>query len=95
MEFVNTQAIEEYINRTVVTVVNIRTSELRNEIELLKKQKTTKELMTLDEASEYLGKAKSTLKAKVRNNEIKYYRDGKRLYFKTIDLNNFVLNNRR
>ena len=60
----------------------------------MKKQKRTeKPFLTLYEASEYLGLARSTLYSYVRKKTLPYYKpNGRIVYFKLEDLNNFVLN---
>ena len=55
-----------------------------------------KEIMTLEEASWYLGLSKSNLYKKTSLNQIPFYKpNGKIIYFKRDDLDRYMLTNRQ
>ncbi len=55
-----------------------------------------KEIMTLEEASRYLGLSKSNLYKKTSLNLIPFYKpNGKIIYFKREDLDHYMLSNRQ
>ncbi len=51
-----------------------------------------KPFMTINEASKYLGISKSTLYGYNNQHRISFYKNGKIIYYKKEDLENFVLN---
>ena len=53
----------------------------------------SKDLLSLDEASEYLTISKSDLYKKTSQKIIQFYKPGKHIYFKKSDLDNFILAN--
>lgn len=59
---------------------------LRREILTLKKGEAEDELLTIEQAGEFLNLAIQTLYAKVSKREIPYMKRGKRLYFSKTDL---------
>ena len=65
--------------------------------QFLEEQKfQTKEIMTLVEASQYLGFSKSNLYKKTSLNQIPFYKpNGKIIYFKRADLDLYMLGNRQ
>ncbi|GAB1370206.1 hypothetical protein MASR1M45_02650 [Candidatus Kapaibacterium sp.] len=50
--------------------------------------------MDLDEASKYLGNSKPTLYTYISRKKISYYKQGGKVYFKRVDLDDFVLNSK-
>ncbi len=54
---------------------------------------TSKNLFTLDEASDYLTISKSDLYKKTSQKAIQFYKPGKHIYFKKTDLDNYILSN--
>lgn len=55
--------------------------------------KREKPFINIDEASQYLGISKNTIYGYTSNKIIPFYKlQGRRLYFKIEDLNNFILN---
>ena len=57
---------------------------------LLKKEKP---FLTIDEASEYIGLSKNTIYSYTSKNILKHYKlQGRKLYFRIQDLDNFILN---
>jgi excisionase family DNA binding protein len=68
-----------------------------NEIEaLLKKQYAlTKEILTLEEAADYLSLSKSALYKLTSRREISFYNPGgKKIYFKKTELENWIISKR-
>lgn len=68
-----------------------------NELELLLKKQnySLKEILTLEEASEYLQLSKSCLYKMTSNKEIPHYvPGGKKIYFKKEELDSWVLNSK-
>lgn len=55
----------------------------------------TREMLTTDEACEFLGMPKSTLYSKAQHGEIAYSKPGKHLYFSVDDLVEYQRKNRR
>lgn len=53
------------------------------------------EFLSIDEASEYLGIAKATLYVKVSRREVPSIRRGKRLYFSSLDLSEYLKGGKR
>jgi len=90
MDIINTTALKDYIHTTVNEIVAIRTRELRLEMEQIKREKTTKDLLTLDEAAEYLNRSTRYLRDRLREGILPGYRDGKKIYFRTMDLNELI-----
>jgi excisionase family DNA binding protein len=90
IDIINTAALKDYIHQAVNEVVNIRTRELRLEMEQIKREKTTKDLLTLDEAAEYLNRSTRYLRDRLREGILPGYRDGKKIYFRTMDLNELI-----
>ena len=56
------------------------------------KQSKYSEYLTITEASEYLHLAIPTLYSFTSKNEIPFIKKGKRLYFKKVDLDNWLIN---
>lgn len=55
-----------------------------------------KEILTFEEASRYLGLSKSNLYKKTSLNQIPFYKpNGKMIYFKRADLDQYMLGNRQ
>lgn len=64
--------------------------------ELVSKPNEPKEqFLSIDEASEYLGIAKATLYVKVSKREVPSIRRGKRLYFSSLDLIEYLKGGKR
>lgn len=64
--------------------------------ELVGKPNEPKEqFLSIEEASEYLGIAKATLYVKVSRREVPSIRRGKRLYFSSVDLTNYLKGGKR
>ncbi|NGM71677.1 helix-turn-helix domain-containing protein [Sphingobacterium sp. SGL-16] len=64
--------------------------------ELLGKPEEKKEaFLNIDEASEFLGLTKATLYVKVSRREVPSIRRGKKLYFSTLDLINYLKGGKR
>lgn len=63
---------------------------------LLKKQYAlTKEILTLEESADYLQLSKSALYKMTSKKEIPFYNPGgKKIYFKKLELDNWVLSNK-
>lgn len=55
----------------------------------------TEQLLTIKEASEFLKLSVPTLYSKVSRNQIPYMKQGKRLYFSSTELMNFIKQGRR
>ncbi len=53
-------------------------------------KKSEAELLTIEEATKFLHLSKPTLYSKVSRNEIPYMKKGKRLYFSTEELTEFI-----
>lgn len=53
-----------------------------------------KDVLTIDEASIFLGISKSTLWKYTSQNKIPHYKSGKRLYFKKSELEEWMLSNK-
>jgi excisionase family DNA binding protein len=65
---------------------------------LLKKQaptRTTEQLLTIKEASEFLKLSVPTLYSKVSKNELPFMKRGKRLYFSSVELMEYVKQGRK
>lgn len=81
--------------------VNMLTNEV-NELKslLLKKQaeaptRTTEQLLTIKEASEFLKLSVPTLYSKVSKNELPFMKRGKRLYFSSVELMDYIKQGRK
>lgn len=67
----------------------------RIEAYIIKQQILNKEVMTIDEASTYLSLSKSALYKMTSKKEISYYvPSGKKIYFRKIQLDNWVFKNK-
>jgi len=93
-QILNIELLNEFISSQVDSVVSLRLKDLQLELELLKKATLTKEVMTLEETAKYMGKSRFTVRELCKKEKLAYYRDGKRLYFKTTDINQFLLKGR-
>ena len=51
-----------------------------------------RQFMDLDEASKYLGISKPTVYTYISRKKISYYKQGGKVYFKRVDLDDFILN---
>lgn len=58
-------------------------------------QQPTEQFLNIDEAAEFLGIAKATLYVKVSNRDVPSIRRGKRLYFSTLDLTEYLKGGKR
>ena len=67
------------------------------QFELIKKAVIEREkpFLSIDEAAEYLGISKNTLYGYTHQNVLPFYKlQGRRVYFKVDDLNDFILNDK-
>jgi excisionase family DNA binding protein len=53
----------------------------------------SKDILSLEEASEYLSLSKSDLYKKTSQKTLKHYKPGKHIFFKKADLDSFILSN--
>lgn len=58
-------------------------------------QGTCKPFMNLEQCAKYIGLSKNSVYLKTSNNEIPFYRIGKRLIFKTSEINEWILNDQK
>jgi len=76
-------------------IIRKAVSESINSNLLDQKQNKYSEYLTINEASEYLHLATPTLYNFTSKNEIPFIKKGKRLYFKKIDLDNWLVTKKR
>ena len=92
----NTNLTFNDLPRAVTKLTN-EVSELKSL--LLKKQENapnkTEQLLTIKEASDFLKLSVPTLYSKVSRNELPYMKQGKRLYFSSIELMQYIKNGRK
>lgn len=91
---INIQALSELINEAVESAVQSRVRSLSEELELIKKSQPAKEVLTLDDAAQYMGKSIFQVRSLIKKRAFPYYIEGKRKYLKISDINNFLLQNR-
>ena len=91
---INADVLSGIIFGYVDKVMTEQVGTLLKEMAILKNSMTCKEVMTIEETAGYMGKTVSTVRSLIREKKITYYREGKRVYLKTSDINEFLLQNR-
>lgn len=96
MEFeglINKSVLDIIINQAVEQAVNEQLRQLLNKIDVLEAQLLlqSKQIMTLDEAADFMKNKPSTIRTLLRKKIIPYYKQGKRLYLKTSDVVDYLL----
>ena len=82
MLFENQSNIEELLKEITTSLQNIERMVIKKE----------KPFLNINEASEYLSIPKNTLYQYTSNNQIPYYKQGKKVFFSIEELDNFILN---
>ena len=92
MDLININALKDVIREMVEIQTEEKIAVLKSEIQLLKK--SNKQVMTLEESAEYMGKSIHTVRKLLRDNSLPYSSEGKRKYLKTDDINEYLLANK-
>ena len=84
------------MEQKLLTGIFNRLGDIRGDIREIKKEQlnTTKNIFTLPEAANFTGFMKARLYKATRKNELPYYKSHGRVFFKRIDLENWMLQNR-
>ena len=87
----------------LILTISLFSCKLENKLTLIKKGKSnyeivtkttaSKEILSLNEASEYLSLSKSDLYKKTSRRIIPHFKPGKHIFFKKKDLDSFILAN--
>lgn len=85
------QIVREEINSTFESKLQKISAELNSLKELKPSQKA---VLTVDEAAEYMGRAKRSVLAFIRQGRLPSYKNGKRRFIKTEDIMAFLLKNK-
>jgi len=89
-ELINREALELMLEGIVRNVTNAKMKHLEYEIELLKRAKSIKPVMSVEEAAGYACKSVHTIRQWAKNGIVPYFREGKNIYFNTDDINDYL-----
>jgi excisionase family DNA binding protein len=95
MKLINTDVLMQLIDEKVEEKIQVQLRDINRKFELLVKAQQAKQVLTIEETANYMNLKAETVRNILRTGKLIYYKQNGKVFIKTSDINDYLLQNRK